>query len=51
MSDSEPRAKDESWTEEEREKLMSTTTKEISIGDIGARGAEASSKLDGDRMA
>jgi NADH-quinone oxidoreductase subunit D len=30
---------------------MSTTTKEISIGDIGSRGAEANSKLDGDRMA
>ena len=30
---------------------MSTTTKEISIGDIGSRGAEANSKLDGDIMA
>ena len=28
---------------------MSTTTKEISIGDIGSRGAEA--KLDSDKMA
>ena len=29
---------------------MSTTTKEISIGDVGSRGAEASTKLDGDKM-
>ena len=28
-----------------------STTKEISIGDIGSRGAEASTKLDGDKMA
>ena len=30
---------------------MSTTTKEISIGDIGSRGAEAAGKLDSDKMA
>ena len=30
---------------------MSTTTKEISVGDIGSRGAEANSKLDCDKMA
>ena len=28
-----------------------STTKEISIGDIAAQGAEASAKLDGDKMA
>ena len=46
MSDSEPRAKDESWTEEDGERLM-TTTKEISIGDIASRGSEAVNKIRG----
>ena len=41
MSDSEPRAKDESWTED-LEKPMSTKTVEINVGDVGARGADAS---------
>ena len=49
ISDSE-RDKDE-LDLKKREALMSTTTKEISIGDIGSRGAEAAGKLDSDKMA
>ena len=30
---------------------MSTTTKEISIGDVAARGAEGASQIEGERMA
>ena len=51
MSDAEPRAKDESWTEDMEKPLMSTKTVELNVGDVGARGADASAQVDGQKMA
>ena len=45
------RVQDESWTEQAEKTKMSTKTVELNIGDVGAKGADASTKVDSEKMA